>query len=73
MNKRAVVSLILLFSLCMLPVSGFLVHAKHGSAVNHTWLHLHVLFGIIFCIAGVFHVSYNWKVLKNHLPGNKKN
>ena len=72
MNKRAVVSLILLFSLFMMPVSGIMVHASHGAAISHKWLHLHVLFGLIFCIAGIWHVIYNWRALKNYLFGKNK-
>ena len=72
MNKRAIVSLILLFSLIMMPVSGIIVHITHGKAISHTWLHLHALSGIIFSIAGMFHVVYNWRILKNYLVNKNR-
>jgi hypothetical protein len=71
MNKRAVVSLLLLFSLIMLPVSAIIIHATHGRIISHTWLHLHAMFGLIFLIAGVFHAVYNWRALKNYLKVKK--
>jgi uncharacterized membrane protein len=70
-NKRALVSIILLFSLVMLPVSGVVIHRSHGTETGHTWLHLHVVFGIIFMVAGIYHVVYNWRVLKKYLLGKK--
>ena len=72
MNKRAIVSLILLFSLIMMPVSGIIVHATHRAAISHTWLHLHGLFGVIFLIAALCHVVYNWRILKNYLAGKNR-
>jgi uncharacterized membrane protein len=71
LNKRCVVSLILLITLIMMPASGIIVHAMHGTRISHTWLHLHTLFGVIFLIAGVFHVVYNWRVLKNYFVSKK--
>ena len=68
-NKRMKVSLILLATLIMMPISGAIVHAKHGTAGSHSWLHIHVLFGILFVIVGIYHVSFNWKALKHYLTG----
>jgi uncharacterized membrane protein len=70
-NKRAVVSLTLLFSFVSLPVSGIIIHILHGKETSHTWLHLHVLFGIIFIVAGIYHIIYNWRVLKHYLIGKQ--
>ena len=72
MNKRVIVSLALLASLIMTPVSAVIVHATHGKAMNHTWLHFHVLFGILFVTAGIFHVVINWRTLKYYLIGKNK-
>ena len=71
MNKRGVVSLILLVSLIMMPVSSVIVHTTHGTPNSHTWLHLHVLFAVIFTAAGICHVAYNRRSLKQYLFGNK--
>jgi uncharacterized membrane protein len=70
-NKRKVVSLILFATFIMLPISGVYIHATHGEATSHKWLHLHVIFGIIFTIAGIYHIVYNWRVLKHYLTGKK--
>ena len=70
-NKRAIVSLILLVTLIMMPVSGIIIHITHGTAVSHSWLHLHVLFGVIFMIAGIYHIVYNWRALKHYFFDKK--
>jgi hypothetical protein len=71
LNKRGVVSLILLITLIMMPVSAAIVHATHGGAISHKWLHLHALFGVIFIVAGIYHVVHNWRTLKHYLVGKK--
>jgi uncharacterized membrane protein len=70
-NKRKVVALILLATFIMLPISGAYIHATHGEATSHKWLHLHVLFGVIFIVACIYHIVYNWRVLKHYLTGKK--
>jgi hypothetical protein len=50
----------------MLPVSAVIIHISHGTEPSHKWLHLHFLFGIIFMIAGIYHIVYNRKVLKTY-------
>ena len=71
-NKRLIVSLTLLVSLIMMPVTGIMIHLMHAKEeVSHNWLHLHVIFGVIFIIAGVYHVVINWQVLKYYLTGKK--
>jgi uncharacterized membrane protein len=71
-NKRKIVLIILLVTLFMMPISGVYVHITHGAANSHRWLHIHVLFGILFLVTGIYHVVYNWKALKNYLIGKKK-
>ena len=73
LNKRSIVSLALLFSLFMMPVSAVIVHVSHGKAMSHIWLHLHVFFAVTFTIAGVYHVVLNWRALKFYLTGKSKN
>jgi len=70
-TKRKAVALILLATFIMLPVSGAYVHVTHGTANSHKWLHIHVLFGFIFMVAGIFHIVYNRKVLKHYLRHEK--
>jgi hypothetical protein len=54
----------------MLSVSGIiLIPVPHGTGISHGWLHLHVLFGIIFIIAGIYHTLYNWRAIKHYIIG----
>ena len=71
LNRRVAVSLILLFTLIMMPASAAIVHITHGKAVSHTWLHLHVLIAFVFIIAGIFHAAHNWRALKHYFIGVK--
>ena len=66
-GKRAIASLILLFTAIMMPVSVWVSHAMQGSEASQTWLHLHGLFGVMFMVAGIFHIVYNWRTLKHYL------
>jgi len=70
-NKRKIVALILLATFVMLPISGVYVHITHGTANSHKWLHIHVLVGVIFIVAGIYHIFYNWRVLKRYLTDLK--
>jgi uncharacterized membrane protein len=70
-NKRKAIALILLATFIMLPISGVYIHATHGKATDHKWLHMHVLFGVILILTGIYHIVYNWKVLKHYLTGKK--
>ena len=70
-NKRTVVSLILLVTLFMMPVSAAIIHITHGTTISHIWLHLHVLFAVSFTVAGICHAAYNWRALKHYLFCNK--
>ena len=71
-NKRLVASLALLVTLIMMPVSAIIVHTMHlNVTVSHKWLHIHVFFGVIFVIAGIWHVVINWRTLKFYLTGKK--
>ena len=70
-NKRKVVALILLATLITMPVSAIIVHLTHGRAISHQWLHIHVVFGVLFVVAGIFHIVYSWRTLKHYLTGKK--
>ena len=70
-NKRKIVALILFATFIMLPLSGAYIHFTHGEATGHKWLHLHVLFGVVFMVTGIFHCVFNWKILKQYLTGKK--
>jgi len=71
LNKRVIISLLLLFSLVMMPISALVAHIMHGTTISHKYLHAHVLFGVLFIVSAVFHVVYNWRTLKFYLFGKK--
>ncbi|MDL2230756.1 DUF4405 domain-containing protein [Alistipes sp. OttesenSCG-928-L06] len=71
LNRRALMSVGLFFSLLMLPVTAVLIHATHGRPASHTWLHIHVVFGVLFMIFGAFHAVYNRKALVRYMRGTK--
>ena len=70
-NKRAIASLSLLFTAIMMPVSVWIAHATQETAACHTWLHLHGLFGVVFTVAGIFHIIYNRRALMHYLGRQK--
>ncbi|MDL2256695.1 DUF4405 domain-containing protein [Bacteroidales bacterium OttesenSCG-928-I14] len=70
-NKRKIVALILLVTFIMLPISGMFIHGAHGEAAGHKWLHIHVLVGVVFMIAGIYHIAYNRQALKRYLTAKK--
>ena len=69
--KKRIISSVLFLTLVMMPVSGIVIHKMHGTIAGHKWLHIHVLFGVIFMIAGIFHIVYNWRIMKHHMIGRK--
>jgi len=66
--KRRIVSILLLISLILLPVSGVYIHLTHDNP-THPWLHIHVFIGVIFTVCGVLHIIWNWKVFKRYFTG----
>lgn len=67
-NKRAIISIGLLISLIMMPITGIFTHATHrAEATSNLWLHIHVIFGILFTIFGILHFVYNWRTLKHYI------
>lgn len=67
-NKRSIISIGLLISLIMIPITAILAHATHiTETTSHLWLHVHVLFGILFTVFGIFHIVYNWRALKYYI------
>ena len=67
LNKRAVISILLLISLIAMPVTGGLIHISHGKTMEHSWLHFHAISGFIFVILGIYHLIFNWKAMKRYL------
>jgi hypothetical protein len=67
-NKRAVVSILLFVMFILLPISGKMISVtKVDTEISYIWGGIHYLTGLIFTIVGIFHIIYNWKLLKNYL------
>ena len=49
-----------------------MIFTTYGSKMSHSWLHIHVLFGIIFIVACIFHAVLNRRTLKYYLIGKNK-
>jgi hypothetical protein len=66
-NKRAVVSILLLVMFILLPISGKMIGITKEDA--YIWGGIHYLTGMVFFIVGIFHIVYNWKMLKKYFLG----
>ena len=67
-NRRAVVSILLFVMFILLLISGKMIHiTKADAEIAYIWGGIHYLIGSIFTIVGIFHIVYNWKLLKNYL------
>ncbi len=67
LNKRALTSLFLCFSLVFLPLSGIPLHfskADDGAGIlRHLLMSIHNITALIFIISLVIHIGFNWKAL----------
>ncbi|MDR0732510.1 MAG: DUF4405 domain-containing protein [Dysgonamonadaceae bacterium] len=70
-NNRAVASIALFITFILLPVSGKMIQLGRGTCWGDAGLLLHSLSAMVFMIAGVFHIVFNWKSLKQYI-GKKK-
>lgn len=65
-NRRAFVSLILLASGLMLPLSGVMNHSLQFEPLTqarHFWMSVHNMSALIFSISAFMHISTNWRSL----------
>ncbi|WP_310604984.1 DUF4405 domain-containing protein [Anaerosporobacter sp.] len=68
LNKRAIVSVSLLFMFILLPISGQMIGiVKDNPEAHYFWGGTHCLLGLLFSVFGIFHIVYNWKSLKYYL------
>ena len=63
---------LLLISFILLPVSAVATHLTHNNIGGHPWLHIHVVFGIIFVYYGFAHIIKKRKALKFYIFGKEK-
>jgi hypothetical protein len=69
-KMRSFVSILCALSFITLPISGFLMHKMRESGDDfgiHLWMGAHNIFSVLFFIAAIFHVKFNWRILFNHM------
>jgi hypothetical protein len=71
MNKRALTSMFLVFSFILLPLSGIPLHFSRTSVevgvLEHYLMGIHNMSALIFLIAAVIHIVFNWNALKKYV------
>ncbi|MDR1864770.1 MAG: DUF4405 domain-containing protein [Bacteroidales bacterium] len=74
-NRRAFVSIALFIIFALLILSAVMIQIieiRHRfSFAHHVWTAIHVLCGVVFTIAGIFHIVYNWRSLAAHVSNVK--
>ncbi len=68
-NRRAFVSLILIASGSILPVSGIMNHQLQFDTLTqarHVWMSIHNMAATIFMLSAITHVSLNWRPLVHY-------
>ena len=80
-SGRAFTSLVSLVSFILLCLTGIILFVEpHGRVAYWTkwsfwglekdqWGNIHIYSGLLFLIAGGFHIYYNWKLLIKYLSG----
>jgi len=70
MNKRALTLMLMLFSFLLLPISGIPLHLARShsapSLLEHFLMSVHNISALLFLIAAIFHLSFNWKALTSY-------
>jgi hypothetical protein len=82
LNLRGLTSLVAAAGFIVLVVSGMVAYVvPHGRIAYWTdwtflgmtktnWVDVHVLAGLLFVLAGLFHICFNWKLLAAYVVGN---
>ncbi|MDR2815104.1 MAG: DUF4405 domain-containing protein [Proteiniphilum sp.] len=72
-NKRAVASVVLFITFILMPISGKMIQVfERGTYWGEVGLQLHALSAGLFIVAGIFHIVFNWRQLKQYMGGKKK-
>ncbi|MDR2026144.1 MAG: DUF4405 domain-containing protein [Prevotellaceae bacterium] len=71
--KRAVVSIVLFFDVILLAVTGIVAVFDNliGEQAEFVVKLIHFIAGLVFMVFAVYHIVYNWKVLKSYLKKKK--
>jgi len=71
MSRRALTSMFLFFSFILLPLSGVPLHFARTEAdpsvTEHFLMSVHNMSALLFFIAAIVHLTFNWKALTKHL------
>ena len=71
-NKRGIVSLALFVVFILMPVSGKMIQEFGRETFwGNVGLQLHALSSGIFIMAGIFHIVFNWRQLRQYVSGKK--
>jgi hypothetical protein len=71
-NKRAVASVVLFITFILMPVSGKMIQLFGRETFwGEVGLQLHALSAGIFMVAGICHIVFHWKLLKQYMGGKK--
>jgi len=80
-HGRSLTSLLALAGFLMLVVTGIMVYIapqgriaywvdwRFGGLTKTHWGNIHIISGLLFMVAGSFHIYFNWKPLLNYLKG----
>lgn len=83
-TKRAMTSLFMVWGFSLLSVTGIVLYIEPQGRIAYwtdwtlfgftkgQWGDVHTLGGLMFLIAGLFHVYFNWKPLKGYLTRKRK-
>ncbi len=78
-NWRGFTTFIMFWSFLVLVVSGFVLYiAPSGRVANWSrwtlfgidkgqWEAIHIIWGLVFFIATIFHLRFNWAIFKSHI------
>lgn len=78
-STRAFIAFLVTWSFIVLTVTGLVLYVvPHGRVANWTfwslvgldkdgWADVHILFGAVFILAGIWHLYFNWKPFMNYL------
>jgi formate hydrogenlyase subunit 3/multisubunit Na+/H+ antiporter MnhD subunit len=82
---RKFISMVMLYSFIIMVVSGILIFISPFGRLammiqwkvlfldKMQWQALHIIFMVIFTLAGILHIFYNIKAIKNYLKNKSKN
>jgi len=79
MNTRGFISFLTFLGFFLLTVTGIIIYIvpqgriaywmdwRFLSLTKDDWMNIHILSGVLFILAGAFHIYYNWKPLVHYV------